>query len=358
MSRYSNLDSHIEEAQRQLTTCNACRYCEGFCSVFPAVHRLTHFSENDTIQLSNLCHNCRACHYACQFTEPHEYNINIPQALADVRVESYAKFNKPQVFSKLFQFHGVSIVALLLLSLTAIMLVSTGRPADGGANFYSYMSHNIMVLIFAPVFVLPLFAIALGVRSYWKTVGGKSVSLTHIKLTIANIAGMKNLSGGQGQGCNFENEDRYSNARRYYHQFAAYGFLLCFLSTSTATVLHYLFNMPAPYAWYSLPKLFGISGGIGLVIGCGGLALLKLRADSNLGAQRVWGAEMAFILLLGFTGLSGLVLYLLTGHAAVKYALAVHLSAVLSLFLLMPYSKMVHGFYRLAAILREMQNKD
>ena len=27
----------LEEAQRQMVICNACRYCEGYCAVFPAL---------------------------------------------------------------------------------------------------------------------------------------------------------------------------------------------------------------------------------------------------------------------------------------------------------------------------------
>ena len=119
--------------------------------------------------------------------------------------------------------------------------------------------------------------------------------------------------------------------------------------------MHYLLDMPAPYVWYSLPKLFGVSGGIALVFGCAGLAWLKCQADSTLGAQHVWGAEMAFVVLLGLTGLTGLVLYALTGQPGVKTALIIHLSCVMTLFLLMPYSKMVHGFFRLAALIREAQ---
>ncbi len=27
----------LAEAERQMTICNSCRYCEGFCAVFPAM---------------------------------------------------------------------------------------------------------------------------------------------------------------------------------------------------------------------------------------------------------------------------------------------------------------------------------
>ena len=38
--------------------------------------------------------------------------------------------------------------------------------------------------------------------------------------------------------------------------------------------------------------------------------------------------------------------------------LALHLGAVLTLFLLTPYSKMAHGFYRMAALVRDAQSRE
>ena len=61
----------LQEARRQAEICNACRYCEGYCSVFPALHQERFFSEANLTQLANLCHNCRGCYYACQYTAPH-----------------------------------------------------------------------------------------------------------------------------------------------------------------------------------------------------------------------------------------------------------------------------------------------
>jgi len=37
--------------------------------------------------------------------------------------------------------------------------------------------------------------------------------------------------------------------------------------------------------------------------------------------------------------------------------LITHLGAVLAFFIITPFSKMAHGFYRLAAMIREAQNK-
>ena len=37
----------IQEGERLLRLCNACRYCEGFCAVFPAMERRSVFSAAD-----------------------------------------------------------------------------------------------------------------------------------------------------------------------------------------------------------------------------------------------------------------------------------------------------------------------
>src|SRR5690606_29055201 len=97
----------------------------------------------------------------------------------------------------------------------------------------------------------------------------------------------------------------------------------------------------------------GVPGGLMMVAGAFGLGLLKLRVDPDLGAVRVWGGEMAFILLLGAVALTGLALYAATGTGSVGPLLAIHLATVMVLFLLMPFSKMVHGFFRLAALIAE-----
>ena len=61
---------------------------------------------------------------------------------------------------------------------------------------------------------------------------------------------------------------------------------------------------------------------------------------------------MALLLLLALAALTGLVLLALRGTGAMGIALAVHLGVILALFVMLPYSKMVHGVYRGLALLR------
>jgi len=356
-SQAPGLTAPMAEAHRQLEICNACRYCEGYCSVFPAMMRQTMFSAGDLTHLANLCHNCRGCYYACQYTPPHAFALNLPAALADVRQESWEHYIRPRALARAFQTHGLAI-ALLGSVLIAVLFATAQAIRDaGGQGFYAYLSHNLMVAIFLPAFVLPLAVIGIGLRDYWRDTGGRRPTVAELNNAFLSLAKLKNLSGGHGEGCNFEKGDRFSNARRHAHQAVLWGFLLCFLATTVATFMHYALAWPAPYGLLTPPKLFGITGGVLLTLGSAAMIVLKLRADPELGARRVWGGELAFVALLGLTALSGLVLYAATGTAFVRALLALHLGAVLTLFLLMPFSKMVHGFFRLSALIIEEQKK-
>ena len=350
--------SRIPAASRQLSICNACRYCEGYCSVFPALTRITDMSPGAVTQLANLCHNCRGCYYACQYAPPHAFAINLPAILAEVRQDSWRHCAWPPGLGRVFQRSGLAIALLLTAALALLLLLIGWLRPESGEGFYAYLSHTAMVALFLPAFLLPMLAVVLGLRRYWKQIGGERIRWSQVRAAVSDALTLRNLSGGVGQGCQYEAGDRFSMARRIGHQLVLYGFLLAFASTSVATVMHYGFAMPAPYPLWSLPKLFGISGGVALCIGC--LMLLRLRAsaDPALGDQRSTQGDLGFVWLLFLVSASGLVLYAATGAAAVRWLLALHLGAVLAFFLLLPYSKMAHGFYRGMALIRDAQERE
>lgn len=349
------------EAQRQLTVCNACRYCEGYCSVFPEITRHKDFGLAEISHLANLCHNCRGCYYACQFTAPHEFDLNLPQILAVARQESWTDFAFPNSFARRFQTSGAAISLAMIIGISAIFGLAQifGRMGNG-SGFYAIMSHALMVAIFMPAFLLPLGVIGIGLRRYWVQVGGGWIMPKDVWTAVSAAATMKNLSGGHGEGCNYEDADRYSNRRRYMHHLTMYGFLLCFASTSTGTIYHYLLDYPAPYPLLSLPKLFGISGGISLSLGTLGLMWLKTKSDDHLDAAAYRTGDFAFVMLLFLVSTTGLLLYVQgVLNVLVAEMLVLHLGTVLTLFLLLPYSKMAHGFYRFAALVQDaVRNRD
>ncbi|MGH1466252.1 MAG: tricarballylate utilization 4Fe-4S protein TcuB [Cognatishimia sp.] len=347
---------HLKEAHRQVEICNACRYCEGFCAVFPAMHAERAFSDGDITQFANLCHNCRGCYYACQYTAPHEFDLNLPAALAEVRRESWENYVWPQVLARGFQTNGLKICAAVAACLIFLILFVTFVAGEGD-GFYAHLSHNAMIALFIPAFLLPLLGLGMGVHRYWKDIGGTRIKWAHIKQAFANVAAMKNLSGGHGDGCNFEEQDRFSHQRRYAHHAIMYGFLLCFAATSAGTVMHYLLDLPAPYAGVSVPKLFGVPGGILLTIGCGWMMSLKLRSEKALGDVKAWGAEIGFTALLGSVAFTGLLLWIWGAARGAETLLAIHLGFVLAFFLLLPFTKMAHGIFRLAALIFDAQRQ-
>jgi citrate/tricarballylate utilization protein len=348
----------IDDTRRQIEICNACRYCEGYCSVFPAITRHKTFSIANINQLANLCHNCRGCYYACQFTEPHEYAINLPRSFAQLRKASWQQHAWPGFLARLYSKNATVICVLLVLAIAILFALVSHTAANSAPGFYQYLSHSAMVALFLPAFVLPCISVGISIRRYWRHVGGEPVRIAHLRTALTSVATMKELDGGHGEGCNFEDTDRFSNQRRWFHQYTLYGFLACFVATSLGTVYHYLLDYPAPYPFFSLPKLFGVFGGIALCIGTAGLLWLKRQSDDKPADSQSTAGEYAFTGLLFAVSATGLALYVATGSSLVSGLLALHLGAVLAFFLLLPYSKMVHGFYRLAALVRDAQLKE
>src|SRR5258705_325654 len=233
--------SILEEADRLMTVCNSCRYCEGLCAVFPAMEMRRSFSDGDLNYLANLCHACGACYTDCQFSPPHEFNVNVPKTLAIARHESYAAYAWPRAFEGLFERNG------LVISLIAA---------------------------------------------------------------------------------------------------------LCVAATSVATLYHYLFARVAPYAWWDLPVVLGTLGGLGLLIGPVGLLAEKWKRDPVLADEARTGMDVAFIVMLLLTSLTGMALLLLRETVAMGPLLALHFGVVFALFITMPYGKFVHGIYRFVALAR------
>jgi citrate/tricarballylate utilization protein len=108
----------------------------------------------------------------------------------------------------------------------------------------------------------------------------------------------------------------------------------------------------APYPFASVPVVLGTLGGIGLLVGPLGLFHLRNRRDPDLVDPSQDGMDAGFLVLLFATSATGLALLAFRETRAMGVLLALHLGAVMALFLTMPYGKFVHGLYRFAALLR------
>src|SRR5690349_4919461 len=92
----------LDEGRRLMSICNACRYCEGYCAVFPALERRLEFGDSDLRYLANLCHNCGECLTSCQYAPPHEFALNLPRNLAQIRNDSYRAFAWPSAAASMY----------------------------------------------------------------------------------------------------------------------------------------------------------------------------------------------------------------------------------------------------------------
>jgi citrate/tricarballylate utilization protein len=351
------MSAEQQEVARVLQICNACRYCEGFCAVFPAMTRRLQFPGADIHYLANLCHNCGACLHACQYAPPHEFMVNVPQAMARVRVSTYADYAWPPVLGGLYRRAGLTLglalTAGLALFLVLAVLLTGGALFDppGPAGFYGVFPHGLMVALFAPVFGWAVLALGLGVRRFWRDVSPGAATAPAVSEAADAALRLRFLGGGHGAGCN-EADDAFSLARRRFHHLTFYGVMLCFAATAVATLDHYLLGWSAPYGWTSLPKLLGLSGGVALLVGCAGLWQLNLQRHVQHGDVAQRPMDRGFIALLALVAASGLLLALARQSAAMTGLLCLHLGAVLALFATLPYGKFAHGVFRAAALLK------
>src|SRR4051794_18579889 len=144
-------DQLTQHAAHTMTVCNACRYCEQYCPVFPAMEQRLTFGKADLAYLANLCHNCGECLYACQYAPPHEFGINVPKTLTQIRLRTYEDYCWPRFLGAAFRRQGVLTATALVIGLSALMLLAsrTGAVNQAGgavdeASFYAVVPYRVM----------------------------------------------------------------------------------------------------------------------------------------------------------------------------------------------------------------------
>ncbi len=342
----------VQEGERVLRLCNACRYCEGFCAVFPAMERRTAFSAADVNYLANLCHNCCECYYACPYTPPHEYALNLPKVLAEIRVESYATTAFPRSFSLAHRNSTLAISALIAIAVAVMAAIAAafGSFASSGANFYAVIPHGAMAWALGLVFILAAITMLVAFFRFWRQAIGVPIEAGPMVAALSDTLRLTNLDS-HGSGCPYPGE-RLSQMRRWFHHATFYGFLLCFASTCVAAFYHYALGWRAPYPYLSVPVVLGSLGGLGLLAGPGGLFWLKRKRDPAVDDLNPRDFGESFIVLLLLSSFTGLLLLALRETLAMSWLLIIHLGVVVALAASLPYGKFMHGKYRFAALLR------
>ena len=352
------------EAQRHMAVCNACRYCEGYCAVFPAMTLRREFTAGDLQHLANLCHNCKGCYQSCQYAPPHAFGINIPATFATIRQESYAEYAWPPAMGRVFARSGtvVSLLMALGVALALVLAAVLQEPGvlygahTGPGAFYKVIPWWLITTLAGATLGFSVLALTVSAVRYWRGTGSKTGPLVApVAEASVDILTLRNLGGG-GHGCN-DLDEGFSTHRRWSHQALMYGFMLCFAATSVATVYDHFLGLEAPYPFFSVPVLLGTVGGVRMMLGVAGLTWVKVVTDPGPVAKHLAGGEFALLALLWLVAATGLLLLAIRHTGAMGVLLAIHLGLVLALFVALPYSKMVHGLYRGLALFRAAREK-
>jgi len=344
-----------------MTICNACRYCEGYCAVFPAMEQRRVFTKADLTYLANLCFDCRDCYYACQYAPPHEFGVNIPKLMSELRADTYREFTCPAILSGLFKRNALAVTVITVTAIVIILaLVLSFQGSDvlfathlGEATFYRVVPFVAMT---APPSLIALYGFAIffvGAVRFWRETQGPITALVDpsaLWRATQDAFGLAYLKGG-GAGCNYPAEN-FSRSRMWYHHLVFYGFLFDFAATTVAAFYDHFLGWQAPYPYLSAPVILGTLGGVGLLIGSVGLLYLKWRSDRDPANSSMLNMDMAFLVLLFVTSLTGLLLLALRETPAMGTLLVIHLGVVAGLFITLPYGKFVHVVYRYAALVR------
>ena len=258
------LGAEETEVARVMQICNACRYCEGFCAVFPAMTRRLEFGKADVNYLANLCHNWR-----------------LPACLP---VRATARVRRQRAAG-----HGQGARA----DLRRLCLAGAAGAGCTSATAWS------CPLAVAAGIALFLALAAVMVGGLFHEPGRQflcRVSAQHAGADVRAGVRLCRVRAGHGRGALLAR--RQSGRRRGAAVAeprttrcacatwtagtaraattpttpsrcgggALYGFMLCFAATCVATLYHYFLGEPAPYPFWSAPVLLGTVGGVGLLV--------------------------------------------------------------------------------------------
>ena len=219
-----------------MTICNACRYCEGYCAVFPAMEQRRIFTKADLIYLANLCFDCRDCYYACQYAPPHEFARQHPKGHGRAARRYLPRVRLAGDSIRLVQAQwaggerdhcGVAVIVILVLVLAfkgsdVLLGVHLGEGA-----FYRVVPFVAMTVPPSVIALYGLGVFIVGAVRFWRETRGsypRSSMLARFWRATKDAFGLAYMKGG-GDGCNYPGES-FSRSRLWFHHLVFYGFLL------------------------------------------------------------------------------------------------------------------------------------
>ncbi|MEM0134478.1 MAG: tricarballylate utilization 4Fe-4S protein TcuB [Thermoplasmatales archaeon] len=370
MSDAASFISNIEESERQYMICNACRHCEGFCPVWDAMERRNFLEAKDIKFFSYLCHDCRDCFYACPYSEPHEFGLNIPKMNSTVRYQIHSEMAWPRIASSAVNHSYLVTSVIFVISIVSLFLISIAQNGFSSLfaihpSFYNVISYSVMDDAgLALGFYIIIMWIIQGL-SFWASIGGKRYDLLNIRsnaISVYEVISHKWFKGG-GVGCDYPLEHG-TKTRMFYHSAMFFGFLSAFVATAIAAYFQRVLAINPPYSFLSEPVFFGVIGGLLMILGGSGFLYMKQHSEKDKADFRMLRSDYLVIVMLIIISITGLTTLLLRSSSIMAIVLIIHLSLVATLFAIVPFSKMNHIIFRYLALLknnvenRKVMNKE
>lgn len=344
--------------------CIACRFCLGFCPVWKRLDEVFFVEKKESLeskdfqQFAYLCHDCRDCHYACPYKPLHELNLNIPKLNTELRESVDAQYIRPKFMSRIQKRQYSFSFSLFIVFFAALVVIEDIRSGSvfDFSNFSSIYRLISVRLLEAGGIILGSWGIGILTfqsLGYWKGIGGSVKGLYNLrahKMAIRDTVLHRWFRGG-GEGCSYPGQYG-SYTRFYFHAFIFLGVAIDFISTLAAAYLQDIARIGPPYSLTSFPVISGIAGGILLIFGTIGLLYTRAVSDKALSTKFSDTSGYLVIILLAMVTFSGFVVFLARNSHIEGVSFTFHLSLITVLFVVIPYTKLTHVFYRYLALVK------
>ena len=192
--------------------------------------------------------------HACQYAPPHEFAVNVPRAMAEVRGSRLTRntLGRPRL-GALYKRKGLRLSRFgrCTLALPCSPWLKGVLGCDAARRkLLSDVSAQSAGGMFGAVFRICNLALAMGVRRFWRDVTpATTAAIERARRVEATKRCYASRISMAAMATVATNERRLHAARRRFHHLTFYGFMLCFAATIVATLYHYAFGWlhPTPF---------------------------------------------------------------------------------------------------------------
>jgi quinone-modifying oxidoreductase, subunit QmoC len=309
-----------------------------------------------------LCHQCNDCTERCPRDAKPGDVMQTARALAVERLSTPASVGK--LVGKAATTWPI-LIGLPILLWVALIGLSTGLgvPAwpdkiEGAGPGYHLFIHKWQIYsVMFPTMVLVMLAVYASGKRFWMmlevgTAQRSGSFISHLIPVVTEI-----LTHRRFAKCGT------AKPRRLGHLALFWGFVGATATTTLVAIALYILGNPLPLGLAHPFKLLGNFSALLLLYGCGALALNRMADAKKAGTSTAFDTFfLGIIALVTVSGVLTEVLRLLHPADAGNlgglfyagcWVYVIHMGAVVSLFLTLPYSKFAHILYRTLAMVHE-----